>query len=203
MTDRKQSGGVVLPVTGIGSFTFRKRNVRAEIAINQEYARLTEGVALTGFLETFIRAIAEMKALTIEAPEGYRPSDLDKLNPYDDAAYGRVLKVWHTLIDEREPFNELNKRCREEGRENAGTYEYWFRRTFNLPVTDTRYLDASPEDILTEYWTRHYDDRRLEGKGDEDETIDDDFDLEKVQRLMEEHPDDWEELLDDLDEDAD
>lgn len=32
------------------------------------------------------------------------------------------------------------------------TYETWFRRQYNLPPTDPRYLQATPEQIRVEFW---------------------------------------------------
>jgi hypothetical protein len=52
------------------------------------------------------------------------------------------------------------------------------------------------EQIITEFWARNYDDRRLSGRGDEEEFEDEDFDQAEVERLMADHPDDWEDWLD-------
>jgi len=78
----------------------------------------------------------------------------------------------------------------------AGTYDLWFRRTYNLAPTDPRYLDATPEQMLTDYWAHHYDDRRLAGKPDEIEDEDESFDEDRVAQLMRDHPEDWIDLLD-------
>ena len=68
--------------------------------------------------------------------------------------------------------------------------ETWYRRRYNLPPTDPRFLDASSEEIQLDYWTQHY----AEHPNDiEDE--DDDFDLEQIKADMEANPDDWEDVL--------
>ena len=48
------------------------------------------------------------------------------------------------------------------GREIERTAEFAFRRRYNLPPTDPRYLDATLEQILVDYWAnRHADDPKL------------------------------------------
>ena len=56
----------------------------------------------------------------------------------------------------------------------------WFRRRYNLPPTDPRFLDATPALIAEDYWANHYQDRRDAGKPDEEEIEDDDFDLDAI-----------------------
>jgi len=63
-----------------------------------------------------------------------------------------------------------------------------FRKRYNLPPTDPRYLNATLEEIVTDYWAHFYAD----GKGGTEEVEDDDFDLEQVKRDMESG--DWEEV---------
>jgi len=84
---------------------------------------------------------------------------------------------------------------KERGRLQAGTYEYWFRREYNLAPTDPRYLDASHDEILAEYWTRHFDDIRQGLKAEEEIFEDDDFNVEEVCKAMDDHPDDWESVI--------
>ncbi len=70
-----------------------------------------------------------------------------------------------------------------------------FRRRYNLPPTDARYLSATREEIITDYWAHYY----TENKADEVE--DDSFDLaaeltaiEAQARADENDPDAWEEV---------
>lgn len=64
-----------------------------------------------------------------------------------------------------------------------------FRRRYNLPPTDPRFLNATLDDIIVDYWANRYaDDPKLL-----EETIEDtDFDLEEVLKNMAD--DDWEEV---------
>lgn len=68
----------------------------------------------------------------------------------------------------------------------AKSLEFWFRRKFNLAPTDPRFLDATLEQIETEYWAHTYFEKP---PGDEIEDVD--FDLNDVLKEMEEDPDDW------------
>lgn len=69
----------------------------------------------------------------------------------------------------------------------ADSLEFWYRRRFNLPPTDPRYLDASVEDMEDEYWAHHYNERP---PGEEAE--DEDFDVEA--EIAATSQDDWEEV---------
>lgn len=83
-------------VEGIGVFTFRKRNMAAEIKISVEFARITEGAPVDEFTAVFCRAIAELKVLTVTCPEGWVIEDMD---PFDDDSYAKVFKVRGALLD--------------------------------------------------------------------------------------------------------
>jgi hypothetical protein len=73
----------------------------------------------------------------------------------------------------------------------AGSLEFWFRKKYNLPPTDPRFLDATLEDIALEYWAYQYD---KAPNLDETEFEDDDFDLQKVLAENEQNVDEWEEV---------
>ena len=86
-------------VDEVGTFTFARRNMRAEIAIAAEYSRLTEGVAQpSAFLDTVAGWISTLKTLTLVAPSGW---DIEELDPLDDEAYALLLKV-HAALREKE-----------------------------------------------------------------------------------------------------
>jgi hypothetical protein len=69
----------------------------------------------------------------------------------------------------------------------VGGMEFWFRRQFNLPPTDPRFLDATLDDIETEFWAHYY----KENSPDK-EVEDDEFDVEAEIAAM--NDDDWEEV---------
>lgn len=66
-----------------------------------------------------------------------------------------------------------------------------------MAPTDDRYLDATPEQMITAFWAHHYDDRRQAGKADGEEFEDEDFDADEVIRAMETGGEDWLSVLDD------
>lgn len=69
----------------------------------------------------------------------------------------------------------------------ARSMEFLFRRRYNLPPTDPRFLDATAEEIEADYWAHHY----LENPS-ESEVEDDDFDVEAEIAAM--NDDDWEDV---------
>lgn len=71
----------------------------------------------------------------------------------------------------------------------ATTYQLKFRRRYNLPPTDHRFLNATLDEMITDYWANAYaDDPKLLT----DVIEDTDFDLDEILRGMEEG--DWEEV---------
>lgn len=98
-------------VEGIGQFTFRQRNMRLEIQAKVERQRLSEGVALEGdaFLAMFIEAIADLKIMIVDGPPGWKPADLDELDPFDDESYTRTLTIWGALRGKEETFRRARK----------------------------------------------------------------------------------------------
>lgn len=84
---------------------------------------------------------------------------------------------------------ERRRLARERGKDLAGTVAFWFRRKYNLPPTDPRFLEMTSDAMLEEYWAhRYFDDPKAA-----EEFIDDDFDLDTVVKAMEEG-DDWQEI---------
>lgn len=66
---------------------------------------------------------------------------------------------------------------------------YWFRNKYNLTPKDPRFLCMTPEEIETEYWAAHYYDKPAT-----ETVIDEDFDINEVEALMENE--DWENIID-------
>lgn len=84
--------------------------------------------------------------------------------------------------------------AKQAGKDLAGTAQLWFRRTLGLAPTDPRYLDATPHDILAEYWAYHYDDMLRAGKSLEDEVEDPDYNAEVEEFLADAKDDDFEDV---------
>ncbi|HCE08542.1 MAG TPA: hypothetical protein DEQ40_08070 [Oxalobacteraceae bacterium] len=97
----------VVPVDGIGTFSFAKKSLRDQIAIESEYNRLTEGQDnVTTFLWNIASATASLKVLTIAAPHGW---DVDALDPEDPESYINLMKVWGALRDKQASFRQAGK----------------------------------------------------------------------------------------------
>lgn len=50
----------------------------------------------------------------------------------------------------------LERRAKDAAREASSTVRFWYRRKYNLPVTDARYLDITEDEMLTDYWSHYY-----------------------------------------------
>lgn len=111
-----------LPIEGMGQFIFRRRRLGLDIKISVERARMSEGVALDPYTATFVNAIAELKHLLVEAPEGcdIQPGELDDLDTFDDEMHGRVLKVWSALVDKEQTFRKRTRAPLQGDGEGAG-----------------------------------------------------------------------------------
>lgn len=73
------------------------------------------------------------------------------------------------------------------------TVEFWYRRKYSLTSTDPRFLDATVEEMLADYYAHLYHDDPKAA----DEVEDDEFDPDAVADLIgvgNKGMDDWEEL---------
>ena len=93
----------VVNVEGVGAFTFARRNIRLQVALDVEVARKSEGVALPDQVALFIRALATLKVLTVAAPEGWSPEEAD---PFEQDSYDRVMLAWGALREQEETFRK-------------------------------------------------------------------------------------------------
>ncbi|MDP3327205.1 hypothetical protein [Parvibaculum sp.] len=104
----------VVTVDGIGVFTFAKKGMRDQFAIEAEYSRLTEGVeTVTDFLWSAANSFANLKVLTVSAPDGW---NLEGLDPDDSNDWERLTKVWSALRDKQLSF----RKAAQEGGEKPG-----------------------------------------------------------------------------------
>lgn len=91
-----------VPVEGIGSFTFAKRTMADELAIQREYADIIGGVeSPTVWLETMGGWLSVLRVLTVRAPDGW---DLDELDPLDEGTYAKLNKVYEELRTQERSF---------------------------------------------------------------------------------------------------
>ena len=81
--------------------------------------------------------------------------------------------------------------AQSRAREILNTYDFAFRRRYNLPPTDPRYLNATREEMAADYWAHWY----FEHPDDRGETFEDpDFDLEELKRKSESGELEWEDI---------
>lgn len=84
----------IVPVKGIGNFTFAYRTMGEEMKLQVEYARMIDGVTPTEWLSTVCGWIATLRTLTVRAPEGW---DIDEMDPLDDDSYAKIMMVHAAL----------------------------------------------------------------------------------------------------------
>lgn len=100
-------------VEGVGTFTFARRTMRDEIAIQVEYARILDGVTPTAWLEAVGGWLSVLRVLTVRAPEGW---DLDNLDPLESEDYAKLHNVYQALVEKERSF----RRKPEPGGEGKG-----------------------------------------------------------------------------------
>lgn len=88
-------------VDGVGTFTFGRRRMADEIAIQVEFARIIDGVEPTAWLQAVGGWMSTLKVLTVRAPDDW---DLDELDPLDDATYAKLKLVYETLSEKERSF---------------------------------------------------------------------------------------------------
>jgi hypothetical protein len=97
-------------VEGVGRFVFGQRKMRDELAIQREFARIIDGVEPTAFLQAVGGWMSALKVLTVSAPDGWNPDDLD---PLDDASYQKLKKVFDALTDQERSFRRPQRSAGE------------------------------------------------------------------------------------------
>lgn len=101
MARTAQTTDFLVDVPGIGSFTFGKRRMADEIAIQVEFARIVDGVEPTAWLQAVGGWLSALRTLTVRAPAGW---DLDEMDPLDDETYAKLNAVYTALIEKERSF---------------------------------------------------------------------------------------------------
>ncbi len=94
MARAPKASDFTVTVDGVGTFTFGRRPMQAEIAIQREYARILDGVPPTAWLDIVGNWLATFKVLTVHAPDGW---DVDEMDPLDNATYDKMKRVYDAL----------------------------------------------------------------------------------------------------------
>ncbi len=96
-----------IDVEGVGRFTFARRNMGDELAIQREFAEILQGIDKpTAWLETMGGWLSTLRVLTVRAPDGW---DLDELDPLDNETYAKLNRVYEGLRDKERSFRAGSK----------------------------------------------------------------------------------------------
>ena len=120
MTPSRQPAATDFHVTveGVGRFRFAQRRMEDEMKIAVEYSLITQGIDTPSVWLTIMGgATAQLRVLTVEAPDGW---DIDEMDPLDDETYARIVNVHRALRDQERSFREKKTKAREESRPGSG-----------------------------------------------------------------------------------
>lgn len=106
----------IVPVEGLGSFTFGRRTMRDEVVIQVEFARLIDGVEPTAWLQAVGGWMSSLKVLTVRAPEGW---NVDEMDPLDDETYSKLKRVHDALTAKEGSFRRKPEPTGQGGGEGA------------------------------------------------------------------------------------
>jgi hypothetical protein len=90
-------------VPDVGTFTFGKRTMRDEVAIQVEFAKIIDGAPATEWLQAVGGWLSTLRVLTVRAPDGW---DLDTLDPLDPETYARLNAVYEGLRTAEDSFRQ-------------------------------------------------------------------------------------------------
>lgn len=89
-----------VPVEGLGTFTFARRTLGDEIAIQVERSRILDGVQHpTDVLWNMAVWLSTIRVLMVSAPGAWNPDDLDPLDPKTFDEISRVFIAMRTKED--------------------------------------------------------------------------------------------------------
>lgn len=103
------NAALIVPVEGIGVFTFAMRSLGNQFKIESEYCRLTEGLSnVTVFLGNLAQTVADLSVLVVSGPAGWSSrEDILNKDAYSPEVYEQLQKVWGALRDKEASFRGL------------------------------------------------------------------------------------------------
>lgn len=101
-------------VEGVGHFTFGRRTMADEFAIQRKFADLAGGADHTEWLSIVGGWVSALTVLTVRAPEGW---DIDEMDPLDQDVYANLKKVYDALRDKEDSFRGKRGKGSEAGSE--------------------------------------------------------------------------------------
>lgn len=103
-------------VEGVGRFVFGRRRMADEMKIHVEYARLTEAVEPTPWLDSVATWLSTLKIMTVVAPPEFAIEDMD---PLDDETYKKLGRVYSALAEKEGSFRRDKNQASEAGGASA------------------------------------------------------------------------------------
>jgi len=104
-------------VEGVGTFVFGRRKLADEVKIHVEYARMTEAVTPTPWLDNVATWVSTLRVMTVVAPPGFV---IDEMDPFDEGTYERLARVYKALIDKEGSFRRGPAEAGKAGGQAAG-----------------------------------------------------------------------------------
>ena len=102
MARKPQPTDFPVDVPDVGRFTFAKRRMDDEFAIQVAYARRIDGIQFpTDWLELVGTWLATLSVLTVRGPEGW---NLEEMDPLDPDTYAKLKKVYDSLREKEQSF---------------------------------------------------------------------------------------------------
>lgn len=101
MSRQSKDTDFTVPVEGIGTFTFGRRKMVDEFAIQREYADIISGVTPTAVLDCLATWFSTFRVMTVRAPAGW---DLEEMDPLDESTYDRLKQVYDALSEKELSF---------------------------------------------------------------------------------------------------
>lgn len=116
MSRKPQPTDFAVPVEGIGTFTFGRRTMADEFAIQRRFADLAGGTDHTDWLNIVGGWVSALTVLTVRAPEDW---NIDEMDPLDPEVYAKLKKVFDALRDQEDSFRGKRRAGSEAGSEGA------------------------------------------------------------------------------------
>ncbi len=109
---RPSENDFAVPVEGLGTFTFARRRLKDEIAIQVERSKILGGTEFpTDFLWNLGAWLSTIRVLMVLAPNGWNPDELDPLEP---ETFDEISRVFVALREKEDSFRRKPRKGSEE-----------------------------------------------------------------------------------------
>lgn len=101
----------VVKVEGLGTWTFRHRNLRDEISIQAKFDALVEGIAApSNYLDVLATALSTYQVLAVTWPEGWSPQEVAEMDAVMDDRIADLRRVHGAFCLREDEFRPDGKR---------------------------------------------------------------------------------------------